>query len=35
MRLADAGWVAGAAVLGGGAVAASVALGTWRFLFGG
>lgn len=35
LRLADTGWVVGAALLAGSAVAASVALGTWRFLFGG
>jgi energy-coupling factor transport system permease protein len=35
MRLADAGWVVAAALVGGGAMAASMALGTWRFLLGG
>ncbi len=35
MRLADWGWILGALVVAGGAVAASVALGTWRFLLGG
>jgi energy-coupling factor transport system permease protein len=34
MGLADWAWIAGAAGLAGGAVAFSVALGTWRFLFG-
>lgn len=34
MRRADWGWMAGALVLGAGAVAVSVWLGTWRFLLG-
>jgi energy-coupling factor transport system permease protein len=34
MRAGDWGWIAGAVVLGAGAVAASVALGTWRPLLG-
>lgn len=35
MRLADVGLVLAAAVVGAGAMAASMALGTWRFLLGG
>ncbi|MEO8245827.1 MAG: CbiQ family ECF transporter T component [Chloroflexota bacterium] len=34
MRAADWGWIAGAVVLGAGAIALSVRLGTWRFLLG-
>jgi energy-coupling factor transport system permease protein len=34
MRATDWGWIAAAAILGSGAVASSVATGSWRFVFG-
>jgi energy-coupling factor transport system permease protein len=34
MRTADWAWIVGAAVLAGGAVALSIAIGTWRPLLG-
>ena len=35
MRISDWGWLLGAAAVAGGAIAASMAIGSWRFLLGG